>query len=683
MTAPIAVGVDTGGTFTDLVACDKECVVRHATKVSTTPADPSIGILEAFATVPAGTASAFLHGTTTGTNALIERRGALTALLVTKGFRDILELARQNRPSLYDWFEAKSEPLVPRALSREIDERHSPRETVRRPLNVTQAREVLADLRAQGVESVAICLLHSYQDSQNELRLRALVESELPGVHVSLSSEVLRDIMEYERASTTVANAYLAPVMERYLTRLVEGLRTANFDGPIHVMQSSGGLGSAETIANRAVQTILSGPAAGVIGGLAATAASTKPSFLTIDMGGTSFDIAYSQGREPSISRDAVVDGHPIAIPALDIHTLGAGGGSIAWIDAGGILRVGPESAGSQPGPACYGRGGATPTVTDANLLLGRLGDDLLGGRLNLDAEAAQAAIERAVARPLGLSIVDAARGIVEVANAAMAKGMRLMSVARGRDPRDLGIVAFGGAGALHACELAEIIGTDEVIVPILPGNTSAIGLALASVRRDRNTSVMRPLAEIDDREADALLDELTKQVAADLQEDGVVAREATFVAVARVSYHGQRYQIDVPFPSRNAPRAASGFSSSLAAVADSFRTQHLSRYGYIRDDPLTLFGVVVAGFARVAAQGTPTLRERPSARVSNARRERPVWFGDDFYGTALLERDQLSPGHRFEGPAIIDQADATTVLPPGWDGSVDAYGNLLLRRNR
>jgi N-methylhydantoinase A len=330
LTGALTIGVDTGGTFTDLIACDADGVVRNATKVSTTPPDPTVGILESVSCVT-GEAAAFLHGTTIGTNALLERRGAQTALLTTRGFRDVLELGRQNRPSLYDWFEQKPEPFVPRELAFEIDERLSPHEVARRPLDEGQLRDVIRVLGDKSVRSVAVCLLHAYSDPRHERRIRTLLEAGLPAAHVSLSSDVLPDIMEYERASTTVANAYIAPVMETYLGQLIERLHSALRGAPLYLMQSNGGLGSAQTIASRAVQTVLSGPAAGVIGGLASTTASEKASFLTIDMGGTSFDIAYSDGREATISRESIIAGHPIAAPALDIHTLGAGGGSICW----------------------------------------------------------------------------------------------------------------------------------------------------------------------------------------------------------------------------------------------------------------------------------------------------------------------------------------------------------------
>jgi N-methylhydantoinase A len=680
----LTIGVDTGGTFTDLIACDSDGVLRQATKVSTTPSDPSAGILNALHSLPAGPRGAFLHGTTTGTNALLERRGARTALLVTVGFRDLLELARQNRPNLYDWFEKKAQPFVSRELSFEIEERLSPHESVRRPLDEDQVRSVIGALRDQSVESIAVCLLHAYEDGEHERAIRRLVDAELPDVHVSLSSDVLPDIMEYERASTTVANAYIAPVMEKYLRRLVQVLTAEGITRPIYVMQSNGGLGSAHTIANRAVQTVLSGPAAGVIGGLASTTGSDKTDFLTIDMGGTSFDIAYSERREATVSRESSIDGHPIAIPSLDIHTLGAGGGSIAWVDSGGALRVGPESAGSEPGPACYGRGGERPTVTDANLALGRLSGDLLGGRLQLDESAALRAIERHIARPLNLSVVEAARGMIDVVNASMAKGMHLMSVARGRDPRRLGIVGFGGAGPLHACELAAAIGCGEVVIPALPGNTSAIGLVLAHVRRERSEAVLAPLGTFGDRAARAVVKRLADRVVADLAEDGVPHGAVTLQATARVSYDGQRYQLDIPFSTGGSWEAGAPFAGALDVVEQTFRTRHLSIYGYARNEPLTLFALVVVGVGRIGSSHAPVvaLEDREPGDAKTGESRRPVWFTDDFYPTRVLQRRELEPGQTFEGGAIIEQSDATTVLPPDWSGRVDPYGNLLLRRS-
>lgn len=678
MTELLTIGVDTGGTFTDLIACDASGVVRNATKVSTTAADPCVGILESVLSV-AGEAAAFLHGTTIGTNALLERRGARTALLVTQGFRDVLELGRQNRPNLYDWFEQKPEPFVPRELAFEIDERFSPHESVRRALDESQVSEVIRALRDKSVRSVAVSLLHAYQYPEHERRIRTLLEAQLPDAHVSISSDVLPDIMEYERASTTVANAYIAPVIETYLGQLIERLHATLHGAALYVMQSNGGLGSAQTIASRAVQTVLSGPAAGVIGGLASTTGSEKATFMTIDMGGTSFDIAYSDGREASTSRESSIAGHPIAVPALDIHTLGAGGGSIAWVDSGGALRVGPQSAGSQPGPACYGRGGEQPTVTDANVVLGRLGTDLLGGRLELDPDASHRAIELHVARPLGIDVVDAARGIIDVVNAAMAKGMHLMSVARGRDPRNLGIVGFGGAGPLHACDLAASIGCGEVIIPVLPGNTSAIGLVLANLRRERSEAILAPLAEFGDSAAKAVLDRLGAQVIADLAEDDAKPEGVMLHAIARVSYEGQRYQLDIPFPHGEwLPGRALG--SSLASIAERFRTRHLSMYGYARDEDLTLFSLVVVGVAGVGSGQPPALTLSASAATGTRELERDVWFGDGFCTTKVLQREELLPGFTFEGAAIVEQSDATTVIPPRWSAQVDSHGNLVLR---
>jgi N-methylhydantoinase A len=674
----LIVGVDTGGTFTDLVAVDDEGSIVYSTKVSTTPDDPSTAILEALPRTLIGDIEAVLHGTTTGTNAVLERRGARTALLTTRGFRDVLELARQDRPHLYDWFHQKPEPLVSREFCFEIDERQAPNEDARRPLNERQARSVVGELATLGIESVAVSLLHAYQDDRHERRLRELIQEQLPDARISLSSEVLPEIMEYERTSTTVANAYLAPVMERYLERLISGLRALSITAPVYIMQSDGGLGAAATIARRAVQTVLSGPAAGVIGGLASTTASTKSNFLTIDMGGTSFDIAYAEDRRALVSRESRIDGLPLAVAALDIHTLGAGGGSIAWIDGGGALRVGPMSAGSQPGPACYGRGGLTPTVTDANVVLGRLGTGLLGGRLVLDADAARQAIESGVATPLGLSAVDAARGIIEVVNAAMAKGMRLMSVARGRDPRTLGIVGFGGAGPLHACELAAALGSSEVIIPLLPGNTSALGLALARIRRERSQAVIEPIEDLEDRDVAALLEQLAARVVLGLGEDGVAPEAIELDAVARVCYEGQRYQLDVPIAMQRPWTPGTAFPGTLRDVASRFEQDHRIAYGYTRKEPISLFAVAVIAVAPVGPGGVSHLQAQGEPPASPPA-TRSVWFSGGFRETPVLERQELRSGS-FEGPAVIEQPDSTTLVPPGWSGVVDSNGNLILR---
>jgi N-methylhydantoinase A len=671
--------VDTGGTFTDLVACAADGTIVEATKISTTADDPSRGILAALQRLRTTDIGVFLHGTTSATNALLERRGARTALFTTKGFRDILTLARQERPRLYDWFREKSQPLVPRELTVEVEERVAVDNASSVPLDEESLRSGIEMLRELGVESVAVSLLHSYRDGEHERRVGSIIASELDGVHVSLSSEVLPEIGEYERTSTTVANAYLAPVIDRYLGHLLAGLDDAGIAAPTYVMQSSGGLGSARTIAGRAVETVLSGPAAGVIGGLASTTQSEKSGFLTIDMGGTSFDVSYAEQREPTLSRESKIDGLPIAVPALDIHTLGAGGGSIAWIDAGGLLRVGPRSAGSHPGPACYGRGGDEPTVTDANLVLGRLGTDLVGGEVKLDPDAAHRVIERAVAKPLDLSIVEAAQGIIDVVNAAMAKGMHLMSIARGRDPRLLGVVAFGGAGPLHACELAELVDNTEVIIPLIPGNTSALGLTLAEVRRERTAPVLSLAAELDDRTAQVTISDLGAEVARLLAEDGTNTDAIRLDAFARVSYEGQRYHIRIPLPS--VWSTTGRYEGSLATLASGFQAQHLAHYGYARKEELWVASLDVVGFARIRDAGGPRLSPEIIAGTAPGPRKRTVWFSGEPLDTLIMPRWALAERGPIDGPAVIVQADTTTVLPPTWQAAADASGNLMLRR--
>jgi N-methylhydantoinase A len=681
------VAADTGGTFTDLVVIDGSGSVVGATKVSTTPDEPAEGIASALQEVDAGSVAAFLYGTTTATNALLQRKGARTALLTTMGFRDLLELRRQNRPSLYDWFAAKTPSLVPRELCFEIAERVSPHSESSRALDEDQARQVIEQVASAGVESVAISLLHSYRDDRHERRLAELLKERLPDLDVSVSSEVLPEIMEFERTCTTAANAYLSPIMKEHLNQLVPRMRARGLASPVFLMQSDGGLGSAQATASRAVQTVLSGPAAGVIGGLAATAGSSRSSFLTIDMGGTSFDIAYAENRQPTMSRETVMSGLPLAVPALEIHTLGAGGGSLAWVDKGGALRVGPASAGSRPGPACYGRGGELPTVTDANLFLGRLAGGLLGGRLTLDVDLAARAIEQHLARPLGISTARAARGVLAVVNAAMARGMHLMSIARGRDPRSLGVVGFGGAGPLHACELAAAIGSNEVIIPPLPGTTSAVGLALASVRRERTRSVLARLDDVDDLEVGAVLAELGEWVSADLVDQGIARGDVTLSAFGRFSYEGQRYQIEIPLADRTWRLSAMDSDTGLEAVPARFASIHANTYGYVRSEPLFLFSLGIAGTAppsssRFEALNFPFGSAGPAGAedLATGHRTRRAWIGDEMLEATVLHRGELARGEHLRGPAVVEQFDSTTVVPPGWLGVVDSFGNLVLK---
>ena len=547
-------GVDVGGTFTDLVIHEVESNRLEFAKTPSTPADQSEGVttgalqlLERMGVSPEAIAF-FIHGTTVATNTLLERKGARTALVVTRGFRDILQIGRQDRPDLYDWTIRRTEPIVSRRLRFEVSERVLHTGEIIEPVSQSDISEIVRRLEEEKVEAVAVCLLHSYAHPEHERQVGQAIRDALPGVTLSVSSEVAPEFKEYERMSTAAINAFVAPVMERYLRSLQAGIEAQGIDSDLHIMQSNGGTMSADAAVQRPVQTILSGPAAGVIGSVGLAAQAGELNTISVDMGGTSFDISLCYQGEVRRTQDSEIERLPIKVPMVDIHTLGAGGGSIAWIDPGGALRVGPHSAGADPGPACYGQGGAEATVTDANLLLGRLSPEaFLGGRMVLDVGLARKAIRERIADPLGLSLEEAAEGIVRVVNAGMIKGIRVVSVAKGYDPREFTLVTFGGAGPLHAAELAAELNIPKVLVPIAPGVTSALGLLMADLRHDLVRTVLLTSSEATPSDLGAIYSELEAAALAQMDREGVDRDEVSLVRTADVRYLGQGYELEVP----------------------------------------------------------------------------------------------------------------------------------------
>lgn len=660
------VGVDTGGTFTDFVLVDGAAVRIH--KELSTPADPSRAILAGLQALGCGDhLDVLAHGTTVATNAVLERKGAATALLTTAGFRDVLEIGRQDRPRLYAFVQRREPPLVPRAWRREIDERLDERGTVLRPLDAIGVRHVLRSLRAEGVDSVAICFLHSYANPAHERQ--AAVWARRAGFWVSASSDVVGEFREFERTSTTVLNAYVGPVMERYLRGLAQGLPAG---AGLRVMQSNGGVIGVRAAVRRPVRTLLSGPAAGVIGAAAIARAAGFRTALSFDMGGTSTDVAWIDG-EPEWRTEGRVAGFAVRMPMLDIHTVGAGGGSIAWLDEGGALRVGPRSAGADPGPACYGRGGTLPTITDANLLLGRLPPEaILGGALPLDVERAHEAFAP-LAGPWGGDTRAAAWGALRVVLAAMEGAVRVVSVERGRDPRRAVLVAFGGAGPLHACELAERLGMRRVIVPPTPGVLSALGLVAADVVRDYARTLLVPCRDASAAAVDAAFAALAARAEREMRADRVPLVERRFRRLLECRYVGQSFELAVPY------------EGDLQRVAAAFHREHTRRYGYA--DPTAPVEIVTARLVAVGIPARPPLvapapagSERPQPydrrAVVATVQGRPVAVS-----TCLYRRADLGRGAQIAGPAVVVQYDATTWIPPTWVGTVDAVGNLLLER--
>jgi N-methylhydantoinase A len=652
------VGIDTGGTFTDFVFVSQGRLRVH--KEASTPSNPAEAILAGLTRLIGADAVDIVHGSTVATNALLERRGARVALLTTAGFEDLLRIGRQARPSIYDIDVRREEPLVGQADTHGVAERCGPQGEVLQALHPDSVGELREVIAASGVDAVAICLLHSYANARHEVQLRDEL-SLIPGLFVCASSDVLPEFREYERCSTTVVNAYVGPVMQRYL----EDLKARSHARHLRIMQSSGGALSIGDAAANAVHTVLSGPAGGVIGAFRTAADAGMDQIITFDMGGTSTDVSLCPGR-PLTTSESTVAGLPIRIPVVDIHTVGAGGGSIAYQDPGGALRVGPRSAGADPGPVCYGRRGVEVTVTDANLVLGRLvPEGFLGGAAELDVDAAHDAVDTLALR-VGLSTLQLAEGIVRIANATMEAAIRVISVERGHDPADFTLVSFGGAGGMHAAALAESLGILRVLVPPDPGVLSALGMLRADAQRNYSRSVLRAADGAADAEFERIFAELEAQAHAD-ELLSMLDGEPEFERTADLRYHGQGFELNVAFGSD---------------MNERFHAEHERRYGY-SDAGRPTEVVTVRLRASIPAAELEIVRaaEARRASVPSTVDEQLIVFQGRAHAGARVERESLRTGDRLVGPAVIIEYSATTVVPPGWAVSVDSLGNLILER--
>lgn len=697
------IGVDTGGTFTDLVAVDGREIRVH--KLASTPDDPSRAVLEGLrqllgAGAHGGEATAdgeaarddeawagvdVIHGSTVATNALLERKGARVALVTTAGFEDVIEIGRQTRTEIYDLGVTKPEPLVPRERRFGVSERLDERGAVLSPLSLdgTEDGSLASVVRAVveiGAEAVAICLLHSYANPEHE---RALAEAfraieGRPALFVTASHEVLPEFREYERTSTTAVNAFVGPVMSKYLTALGERLDPER----VRIMASNGGVVSLETASRLAVQTILSGPAGGAVGGFEIGRLAGYDQIITFDMGGTSTDVSLCAGALSRTS-EAEIGGLPIRVPIIDIHTVGAGGGSIASRDPGGSLRVGPRSAGAVPGPICYGRGGRDVTVTDANLFLGRLSaDHFLGGAQALVPEGVAPAIDR-LAEALGLEPSAAAEGVVRVANATMERAIRVISLERGFDPRDFSLVCFGGAGGLHAADLARSLGIPRVIVPPRAGALSALGMLMAEPSRDFSRTLMIPAADLAARTLEAEFEALEARGRSELVADGFPESSLRFDRLADLRYAGQGFELAVAATSvgAGAPDETRGTAADFGdRLVSAFHEAHERRYGYA--DPSRPTEIVTIRVRVTASADKPELRSSELGDSDSAAAvlgpHTFVYDGAAHEGV-LVDRDALRPGHEFGGPAIVVEYSTTTLVPPDAVCRVDEWGNLLL----
>ena len=664
------VSADIGGTFTDFVFED-ESGHTHIGKVPTTPQNPSLGVLDGLNTEFSALSDIgfFVHGTTVGLNAFLERRGARVLLLMTAGVSDSYTIARGHRTHLYRVQYRKPEQLVPRRDVHQIRERLAWDGSVIESLNEGDLQAVVDTVKREGVSAIAICFLHAFTNPVHERRARDFLRAVLPEVSISLSSDIAREWREYERASSVVMDAYVAPVVELYLKTLRAELSKAGMEKTIHVMRSNGGVMTDRMARDQPISTLLSGPVGGAIGCVQLSKNTGRANLLGIDMGGTSFDLTLVIDGQPQLSTEASLEGLPLLMSVVDIHTIGTGGGSIAWIEAGG-LRVGPKSAGSQPGPACYGRGGVEPTVTDANLYLGRLGSNsLLSGRMTLDVNASRRALTK-LAQPLGISELELAEGILAISNAKMADAMRTITVEKGIDPREFTLVAYGGAGPMHAVELAYELQIAEILVPRFPGTFSAWGMLQSDIRSDFTANFFFPADQVGPAAVRKICQSLQDQGRDLLEQEHVAPEDMTFALTADLRYVGQENTLSIPFST----------DSLVPDILKAFHSAHERRFGHAQpNNPVEFVNLRLAAVGRLAHE-RQAFASTPQV-ASPGIGERDVIFGGQTLRANIFNRALFTDQSRYFGPAVIEEESATTVVPPGYGFQLDDWGNLLIQR--
>ncbi len=667
----LAVAVDIGGTFTDVTLQDAASGKAWRAKTPSIPSDPSQAFLAGvrLALGEAGREAAevgrVLHGTTVATNMILEGKGARTALVTTAGFRHVLEIGRQDIPrsvNLYAWIKPKRP--VPASRILEVRERIAAGGAVLEALDETSVASAAEALRRLEVDAVAVCLLHAFANPAHERRVAEMLREGLPGVAITASSDVMPVVREYERSLATILNASVMPGVATYVRRLEQRLEDAGIAAPLLLMQSNGGVAGAKSIRRAPALTVLSGPAAGVVGARDVAAACGIADIITVDIGGTSADIALIKGGRIGLTQKGQVGDWPLSLPMVDMVTIGAGGGSIARI-ADATLTVGPQSAGAEPGPACYGRGGTEATVTDAHVVLGQLPERLLGGRMALERARAEAAIEERVAQPLGLSLEAAARGMLAIVDNNMVGAIRVISVERGHDPRDFTLVAFGGAGPLHGCALADLLGIGCVLIPPAPGVLCAEGLLAADLKAEFDRTLPKA-GKIDAGLVAEVYAALESEAEAWFHEEGVAPVDRRSSRIAMLRYHGQGGELTVPW------------GGDAAKTETAFVEAHAALYGFTLEAPIELVTVRVEASGRMPDPVRPQLEAAVEPAIEEMR---PVHFAAGTRDVPVLDRGKLGAGHRFEGPAIVTQLDATTLVPPGWEGETHVSGSLLLRR--
>lgn len=680
--AGFRLAIDIGGTFTDVVLLDAASHQLTFVKEPTTPADRAQGFFTGIETVlgaaqvrPAEVLT-IAHGSTVATNAVLEGKGSRLGLITTLGFRDMLEIGRAYIPGIFTnylrW--QKPERLVPLERVRAVPERVTADGAVLAPLDAAAARQAIEELLAEGIESLAISFLHSYANPQHEERVEQIARELAPELFVSRSSSVLPEYREYERTMTAVLNAYVMPAVSQYLSRIQHGLAARGLPRDVAVVRSDAGVMSLSTALQRPVNTVLSGPAGGVLGATAVATAAGYPDVVSIDMGGTSTDVCLSLGAEPRLASETWISHYPVKVPIIDITTIGAGGGSIAVVTPSGALRVGPQSAGSDPGPVSYGRGGTMPTVTDADLVLGRLPLALAGGAVHLDLAAARRAIEEQIAVPLGISIEAAALGIVRIVDEHMLGALRVVSVQRGVDPRDLALVPFGGAGPLHGAELARLAGIDTMLVPRSPGVLSALGFLLADVKQVFSRTRVGIVGQLDVATYQRDLDQLIAEGHAWLEQEGVAEAVRVTELAIDLRYRGQAYELPIRI---RLPLDSAAWRETVMR----FHAEHKRRYGY--DQPFVPVEAVTLRATAIGMLPKPVFsrQEEVSPDASEALiHRRPVVFAGGVMDTPMYDRDRLEPGARLVGPALIVQPDCTTLIHPEQALRVDGYGNLVVQ---
>lgn len=688
-------GVDIGGTFTDAVLMEEKTGRLHLMKVPSTPSDPSNGylnvvssILEASAFAP-GSIIYNAHGTTVATNTIIENKGAKVALITTRGFRDIFEIARQIRPKLYDIFCEKPKPLIPRHLCFEIPERLNYAGNVLEPLDESVIHGIVDTLRAEAVEAVVVCLLHSYINPAHERRVGELLRTALPNCYISLSSDLCPEMREYFRASTTAINALVMPVVTRYLQRIEEKLSGAGVQHEVRLMTSSGGMMFSSHAQRAPVQLIESGPAAGVIGATYLAKMAGFNNLISFDMGGTTAKAGLVENGSPTIvpafevGSTSVADnrsaGYPVRTPVIDLIEIGAGGGSVAWVDSAGGLHVGPQSSGADPGPACYAKGQTEACITDANVVLGRINPEyFLGGRQKIDASLAHAAIEK-LAEQLGLNTLEAANGILDIATAKMASAIRIISVQRGFNPRDFVLVAFGGAGPLHANAIARELGVPQLLIPMSPGVTCALGLLVSDLKHDYTQALIAPLRSVQMSKINGIFDAFIGRATLTLESEGVPRDQISFDRFLDLRYIGQSYELRIWIPDRPVS------SDDLDQIESTFFSEHHRSYGFASsDEPVELVNIRLTAIGNIPR---PSVRKVPRGdlHATDAQKGvRKVFFSEmnEVAPAAVYDRYRLQEGNVLRGPAIVEEIDSTTVVLPGYQAAVDGFGNLLIEES-